>query len=544
MQNIRKSLSRNDRLAVGRADLTGGSNANVPRPIDGPAKRIRCAIYTRKSSEEGLNQEFNSLDAQRAAGEACIASRKMDGWVCLPERYDDGGYSGANTDRPALKRLMADVRDGRIDMVIIYKLDRLSRSLRDFVGLVEGFDRCKVSMVAVTQGVNTGDSMGRLIFNVLISFAEFERELASDRTRDKIKASRVKGMWTGSRPVLGYDCGGSKLMINNEEAATVRRIFDLYLELRSLDKVLKALDAEGIPNKQWMTKKGEVIGGQPFQKTGLARMLGNVLYIGKVPHGKMIYDGQHTPIITTEQFHRVQLLLSENARSGASLQKNRHGAVLKGILTCAKCRSPMIHSTSGRPTTKASGQAATVTYRYYICKTTQLSGRKKCGGGSVPADQVERYVIDKIKGSLCNPAVVSAVLDLRRGSIEREIRDLSSRRELLARGIGPTDTAPADVAAANARTATERAITELDGQIRGLTETLPTREATAAGLGDFNMLWANLCPTERSNLIALLVCEVRWDDAAEEITIVRNDDAANETADDSAVKTSESGATA
>lgn len=227
---------------------------------------MRCAIYTRKSTEEGLEQDFNTLDAQRECGEAFIRSQ---GWIALEDRYDDGGFSGGNTERPALKRLMADVRAGRVDTVVIYKLDRLSRSLLDFCKLVEEFDRHKVAFVAVTQQINTSSSMGRLMLNVLLSFAQFEREIISERTRDKIAASRRRGLWSGGMPLLGYDVVEQKLVVNEDEASRVRAIFDLYLEHKSLLPVVAELGRRGWRSKSWTTKKGTTRGGLVINKTML-----------------------------------------------------------------------------------------------------------------------------------------------------------------------------------------------------------------------------------------------------------------------------------
>ena len=226
---------------------------------------VRCAVYTRKSTEEGLEQEFNSLDAQRESAEAYIASQKGEGWQCLPGHYDDGGYTGGNMERPALKRLLADIKDGKVDCIVVYKVDRLSRSLLDFVKIMETLEKHKVSFVSVTQQFNTTSSMGRLTLNILLSFAQFEREIISERTRDKVHAARRKGKWTGGRPVLGYDVDpkGGKLIVNADEAARVRAIFELYLERQSLAATVKELDARGWRNKFWVTKDGKQAGGYP-----------------------------------------------------------------------------------------------------------------------------------------------------------------------------------------------------------------------------------------------------------------------------------------
>src|SRR5207249_10149321 len=232
---------------------------------------LRCAIYTRKSTEEGLEQEFNSLDAQREAAEAYIASQKNEGWSCLPTRYDDGGFTGGNMDRPALKRLLADIVAGQVDAIIVYKLDRFSRSLLDFAKMMETLDKHQVAFVSITQQFSTGTSMGRLVLNVLLSFAQFEREIIAERTRDKIAATRRKGKWTGGTPILGYDVypQANRLVVNADEAERVRAIFALYLEQQALVPVVEELERRGWVNKRWRTKAGHERGGLRFTKTNL-----------------------------------------------------------------------------------------------------------------------------------------------------------------------------------------------------------------------------------------------------------------------------------
>lgn len=266
---------------------------------------IRCAIYTRKSTEEGLQQEFNSLDAQRESAEAYIASQRTEGWRCLPEMYDDGGFSGGNLDRPAMKRLMDDIEAGKIDCVVVYKVDRLSRSLMDFSRVMETFDKFGVSFVSVTQHFNTTHSMGRLTLNILLSFAQFEREIIGERIRDKIAAMRAKGKWSGGMPVLGFDVDRSgtspKLVVNATEAKQVRKIFEMYLEYRSLLPVVKRLQELDWPNKVWRTRAGRTRGGRVFDKPAVYTLLTNPLYAGKITHNEHIYEGEHDAIIDQDQ---------------------------------------------------------------------------------------------------------------------------------------------------------------------------------------------------------------------------------------------------
>ena len=302
-------------------------------------KQIRCAIYTRKSTEEGLQQDFNSLDAQREAGEAYVASQKNEGWICLPNRYDDGGFTGGNMERPALQRLLADIEAGKIDCVVVYKVDRLSRSILDFSKIMERFDERGVSFVSVTQHFNTTNSMGRLTLNILLSFAQFEREIISERTRDKIAAARRRGKWMGGKPPLGYDLlvapGGSKLIVNDDDAARVRAIFELYLEHERIAAVLRELDRRAWRTKRWTTRAGATVGGKPFDKVALYRLLRNPAYLGKVRHRDDLYDGEHDAIVDAEIWRRAQALLRRNGSTGGGVVKNKYGALLKGLLGCA-----------------------------------------------------------------------------------------------------------------------------------------------------------------------------------------------------------------
>ena len=261
------------------------------------SKTVRCAIYTRKSTEEGLEQEFNTLDAQREAAEAFITSQKEAGWKLFPDRYDDGGFSGGTLDRPALQRLLADIDARRLDCVVVYKVDRLSRSLLDFARLVDRFDQ--VSFVSVTQQFNTTSSLGRLTLNILLSFAQFEREIIGERTRDKMSAARRKGKWVGGVPVLGYDvaAGGGRLVVNESEARRVREIFGLFKTQRSLLKVLAELATRRWSNKSWTSLGGIKHIGRPFNKATLRNLLTNAIYTGKVNHKGTIYPGEHEPIV-------------------------------------------------------------------------------------------------------------------------------------------------------------------------------------------------------------------------------------------------------
>jgi DNA invertase Pin-like site-specific DNA recombinase len=278
---------------------------------------MRCAIYTRKSSEEGLAQEFNSLDAQRESAEAYILSQRHAGWIVMSERYDDGGYTGANLERPALQRLLADIDAGTIGCVVLYKVDRLSRSLLDFARLMGRFEERGVNLVSVTQQFNTTTSLGRLTLNILLSFAQFEREIIAERTRDKMSAARRKGKWVGGVPVLGYDvaAGGGKLVINEEEAHQVRAIFALYLQHRGVLPVLNLVRQRQWTTKRWTTRSGRLYSGRPFACHDLSRLLTNVIYVGKVDFRGQIYQGEHDAIVEEGIWQRVQSMIGADGGS-------------------------------------------------------------------------------------------------------------------------------------------------------------------------------------------------------------------------------------
>jgi DNA invertase Pin-like site-specific DNA recombinase len=278
---------------------------------------MRCGIYTRKSTEEGLSQEFNSLDAQREAAEAYILSQRQAGWIALPEHYDDPGYTGAKLERPALRRLLADIEARKVDAVLVYKVDRLSRSLLDFARVMGAFEKRGIHFISVTQPFNTTASLGRLTLNILLSFAEFEREIIAERTRDKMSAARRKGKWVGGRPVLGYDiaAGGRKLVVNEEEAQQVRATFALYIEHRSLRAVVDHIQRRRWTTKQWTTKAGRLHVGRAFTQPDVVVLLTNQIYAGKVYYQGQTYPGEHAAIIEERVWQRVQRILQENKHS-------------------------------------------------------------------------------------------------------------------------------------------------------------------------------------------------------------------------------------
>lgn len=351
------------------------------------SKHLRCAIYTRKSTEHGLELEFNSLDAQRDACAAYIKSQASQGWQCLPQHYDDAAFSGGNLERPALKQLLKDIDAGKVDVVIVYKIDRLTRSLSDFAKLVDVFDAKSVSFVAVTQQFNTTSSMGRLTLNVLLSFAQFERELASERVRDKIAASRAKGKWTGGSVPLGYDIKDKKLIPHPNEVATVKYIFSRYLDLKSIQKLIGDLDTKGIVTKRRKTKVTKYNGGIAFTYGSLANLLKNRVYIGEMGHAGKWFAGEHKAIVDRMLFDQVQAQLKSNAVQRTK-QRSETGALLAGKLFDDRGNrmSPSYSIKDG------------VRYPFYV-SSALLRGHKSMAGtvARVSASAIEAVVVEALK---------------------------------------------------------------------------------------------------------------------------------------------------
>jgi site-specific DNA recombinase len=293
---------------------------------------MRCAIYTRKSSDEGLEQSFNSLDAQREAGEAFVLSQRHEGWQVLSARYDDGGYSGGTMERPALQRLLEDVQTKKVNVIVVYKVDRLTRSLADFAKIVDALDARAVSFVSVTQQFNTTTSMGRLTLNILLSFAQFEREVTGERIRDKIAASKKKGMWMGGPVPLGYNLEARKLIPHPTENALVRNIFALYLKLGCVRKLMAHLNRENIKTKTWVTKAGTRLGGAPFARGHLYYLLRNHLYVGEIRHGKRWYSGEHPGIVPRDLWDKVQAQLNSNVRTHHNRARDQSVGLLTGLI--------------------------------------------------------------------------------------------------------------------------------------------------------------------------------------------------------------------
>src|SRR5438094_795261 len=355
--------------------------------------RKRCAIYTRKSSEEGLEQEFNSLQAQSEACEAYIRSQRHEGWALARTRYDDGGFSGGNIERPALQRLLADIQGGRIDIVVVYKVDRLTRSLADFARLVEIFDATGVSFVSVTQQFNTTSSMGRLTLNVLLSFAQFEREVTGERIRDKIAASKKKGMWMGGNVPLGYDASERTLIVNPAEAETVRRIFALYRELGCVRRVKEEADRLALRTKRSTTAGGIERGGRPFSRGHIYNLLSNPIYIGEIAHKGQLYPGQHPALIDAYTWAAVGDQLAANARDHRRKAHVTEPSLLAGVLVDVR----------GERLTASHAVKKSRRYRYYV---STKAGRDRPQGWRLAAQEIEDAVIKVLADALTSPAVL------------------------------------------------------------------------------------------------------------------------------------------
>lgn len=485
---------------------------------------VRVAIYCRKSTTHGLDQAFTSLDAQREAVEAYVRSQRGLGWVALPQRYDDGGFSGANTDRPAFQRLMADVEAGRIDVVAVYRIDRLSRSQRDFPQTLDVFEKHGVQFVSVTEHFDTTTSMGKFTLSIIIAVAELERDTIASRTRDKIAASRRRGLWVGGRPGLGYRLQDKRLVVVEDEAAQIREIFRLYLERGSLLAVVAELNRRG-----WMTKSGK-----PWNKNNLRTLLTRVVLVGKMPYMDEVHDGVHEAIVDQATWDAVQQQLRHHGRTGGSSTRNRWGATLKGLVRCGVCGSGMTHHYTAKGTRR---------YRYYVCDTALKQGAAACPGSRVSAPELESFVVDRIRSIGEDPKLlletVSATkreLQRHRPELEAEARRLEVDRQRLAqerenllaaiagggaaggtltRRLGETD----DLLVRIGQRLAEVRV-ELVAMSRDTLDEVDLRAALAA----FDPLWGQLVPREQARVLALLIAKVTYDAGSGEVAITFHPD--------------------
>ncbi|WP_324754065.1 recombinase family protein [Roseovarius sp. Pro17] len=394
----------------------------MTKPI---VRKLRCAVYTRKSSEEGLEQEFNSLHAQREACEAYIASQRSEGWVLVRDQYDDGGISGGTLERPGLKRLLADVEDGLVDVVVVYKIDRLSRSLMDFSKLVEVFDRNDVTFVSVTQSFNTTTSMGRLTLNILLSFAQFEREVTAERIRDKFAASRKKGIFMGGNLPFGYDVKDRKLVIVPSQAEIVRSVFDRFVEIGSGTELARELDAKGVTTSR----------GNRIDKKFIYRLLNNRVYIGEAVHKGTSYPGEHNAIITRAVWDKVHAILTESPRKRAAHTRADTPALLKGLL----------YGPDGAAFSPTHTRKGGKLYRYYVSQTVLKHGAGSCPVGRVPAGEIEKAVINQLRAGFRQPEIVAGTWKMARsqdgGITEADAREALTRLDPLWDELFPAEQA-------------------------------------------------------------------------------------------------------
>lgn len=478
-----------------------------------------CAIYTRKSTSIGLEQEFNSLDAQRESCEKYIESQAHLGWRVVSDYYDDGGFSGANMERPAFARLMNDMNDGKVDVIVVYKVDRLSRSLLDFAKVMDRFNKADVAFVSVTQNFSTADAMGRLTLNMLMSFAEFEREMIAERTRDKIAASRRKGKWTGGQVPLGYDVVDKHLVVNDLEAVVVREVFSLYLQHRSALAVMHILNKTGRATKRHRSSNGRVHEPRAWKKDSVLRVLRNPVYAGFMPYRDEVYPGEHQAIVDPDIFARAQVILESRG-----VKKLRQGAnpayLLRGLLKCATCGKAYTPAS----TRKNKGKE----YRYYRCVTRDQKGAKACDGQSLPADAIEDFVVQRIRQATMEGSFAKDIaeelkgifqerrdaLQTERKGLPTEIARLSAEGRKLVESLGTTK--------GTAHRLLEEGIEKLGEQItrcehrlniseRALKELARTEvEATwvAEALTHFDGVWEVLTVENQARLVQAVVKKV------------------------------------
>jgi site-specific DNA recombinase len=493
-------------------------------PEKSPPPR-RCAIYTRKSTTNGLEQEFNSLDAQR---EACEAYAKSQGWTLVDQRYDDGGFTGANFERPAFQRLLADVEAKRVDVVIVYKVDRLSRSLLDFAKVMDRFNQAGVAFVSVTQNFSTADAMGRLTLNIVMSFAEFEREMIAERTRDKIHAARRKGKWTGGPIPYGYDVLTRKLVVNKLEAVVVREIYDGYLRHRSPIRVIEDLRAKGRVPKRYVTKAGTVGGAGAWNVTTVLRILKNPLYIGRVTIGRETYDGEHEAIVDVEKFEQVRTALG--AKAPVMTKSVQRGYILRGVLRCGVCGSAM---------TPASAYKGEREYRYYRCTKRDREGRSACPTRPLSAQAVEAFVVERLRKIAADEKLVSRVtsaiearitamqdkLERERRELPPEVGRLSSETKSLVSSLAEMTEAGRKAVSmrldqvAQAMALAQERLGAVEARLEQLGRVRVEAAWTAKTLAALDRLWETLNEDNRARLVRCLVERVVVNEGANALRI-------------------------
>ncbi len=435
------------------------------QPPTEPIRRVRCAIYCRKSNTEGLDGDFSSLDAQRESCASYIQSQVGVGWVLVPEQYSDGGFTAANTDRPGFQRLLADIEAGKIDAVVIYKLDRLSRSLRDFGKLMDLFERHGVSFVSVTQRFDTSSSMGKLTLNILMSFAEFEREVGAERIRDKIAGAKRRGKHCGGVPILGYNTVEKKLVINEVEAKLVRHIFERFVEIGSTTRLADELNRDGHRTKSWPTVTGRVMGGHEWNKADLYKILNNPKYVGLVEHKGQTFPGEHAAIVTQKLWDDVHKILRDNYAERVDRTRAETPALLRGVIKCGHCGCAM-----GPTFTKKNGRV----YRFYLCVSASKRGYKTCPVKSVSAGTIEKAVVGQLRAVFRTPELVAKTYR------EAKARETEEIERLRAQG-------------------------DAAGDLRALQAHPVSEQDVIDALERLDPVWDELFPAEQARIVGLLV---------------------------------------
>ena len=489
---------------------------NNTNTASGTKKILRCAIYTRKSHEEGLEQEFNSLDAQRESAEAYIESQKLLGWRLLPDRYDDGGYSGGTMERPALQRLLADIDAGKVDVIVVYKIDRLSRALLDFTRMIDMFNEAQVCFVSVTQQISTTDSTGRMMLNVLMTFAQYEREVIAERIRDKVAAAKRRGKYCGGVPILGYDVDreNKKLMVNSEEAKVVQYIFRRFIQLGSAKKMGRELNEQGYRTKSWTTKKGRVRKGIKWNTGHVYRLLNNRAYIGEVAHKGESYPGEQAGIIDRQTWDKVQAILSDNKPVKVSMARTKMVALLKGVIRCGHCGCSM-----GPTYTRKNDRQ----YTYYICEKDAKRAVSRCPLKRVPAGDIEKAVIEQLGAVFRTPTLVAktyfAAREIESSEKDRLIRQKVQLEEELAQfrhqalesmNTGNDHTNKNELLATVNHRAVDlsRQLTHVTSRCTVFQNSNITEQDVSEAFLSVETFWQDLFPVERNRLIRLLVDKV------------------------------------
>lgn len=491
--------------------------------ISATPNSVPVAIYTRKSTDANVEQEVHSLSVQRASSESFVESQKHLGWYVVKEQFDDNNASGATLERKALDRLKQRVIEGKVKVVLINRLDRISRSLSQFLDLMDFFDRHGVSLVSVTQNFNTGDTMGRLMIQIIMSFAEFERGIIRDRVTERMHNARKKGRFIGGRPVMGYNTTkeAGVIEVNEVEAIRVRQIFELYLELRSVKATVLELRQRGWNNKKWVTKQGKVTGGAPFSKNGLHTLLTNPIYIGKVTLNGEVFEGKHDGVLDPELFESVQSMLQKNSVQQGNRKRNRHDALLKGLLYCTACDAPFSHTY-----TKKKNRM----YRYYTCSHKRFEGSHTCPSPSLSAGEIEGLVTEQLLSIGSNPGLQDTVyqqlfevvarkqdeqqqqVKTAKQQLARIKRELQSSREF--------DTADSLVSHLEVQKAGAE---ELLGKAATIKLRKPTKKSIQEALSNMHELWPSFNAGEKCDFVRTLVQRVDYDALDERVTLHFNE---------------------